>query len=546
MRHRGSAAAAVLAMLALAGCGSTVAVSSTERVGVSQDGNAGLGGSPTTGATTPTVVTGGSGSGGNTVGSGGSAAGGVVGGGSVTGGGSGSSASSPTSGGHSSVGSTSGHSTSSNSQGNSSSHAVAARIPTTGRGWDAHNIYIGVTTANDFNTAATALGLKSVNPGNQVKDAASMANELNSEGGIFGRKVVVAPYNVATTSMVTNPDSDAAGACTHFTQDRPVVAVFNTLTPLDTPTFRACFAEAKLPLFNGSVQPTDTAALAQLKGYVTSVVSPSFTNLAPVLVARLKAEGYFHGWNVEASKPGSAPVKVGVVAMNTPTGQRAASLLSSALARAGYAPAATFYYTVSAGGTANNLGSAILQFRSRGITHVMQVDSNFGAFMEDANGQKYYPRYGVSTFSLPMSVLTTNVPHRALIGTLGIGSNPALDVNFAQDPGYVNSAERKCFAVQRKGGQTYAGLRFAVAIGMEYCDTFNLIKAMAIAGGGLTGPDIVRGGGIAGPHFIPASGFRSGLSAGNYAVPGAARDLAWVLPCGCFKYTSSTEYSFGS
>jgi hypothetical protein len=403
-----------------------------------------------------------------------------------------------------------------------------------------------VTTVNDFTTVAGTLGLKGVNPGSQDKDALSMASALNQAGGIFGRKVVVAFDDQSSASILLNPDTDASQACVHFTQDRPVIAVFNTLSPLDTPTFEACFAHAKVPLFNGSIQPTDTAALAALGGYVTPIISPSFTDLAPVWVQRLTAERYFTGWNVSSGSSGSAAVKVAIIAKNNPTSVKAASLLSAALARAGHAPVAQFDYTSGADGVTTNLSSAVLQFRARGVTHVIGVDGGISSFMSQAEGQRYYPRYGLSTLNTPESTLANgNVNALQLRGAIGVGWDPALDVGSAQDPGAISSAEKSCLALQERA-QSYSGLRFAVAIGTEYCDTFNLIKAEALAGGGLSGPDLVRGQGIAGPTFVPAGTFRSGLRPGDPGLPGAARDVGYSGKCSCFKYLSSTDYSFGS
>jgi ABC-type branched-subunit amino acid transport system substrate-binding protein len=417
-------------------------------------------------------------------------------------------------------------------------------IPKTGRGWDAKNVYIGVTTVNDIGTVATALGLKNANPGDQQKDGKAMVEELNRQGGLFGRKVVLVPNNVSTASMLVNAQQDGAQACTHFTQDRPVIAVWNTLTPLDTPTFRNCFEQAKIPLISGSIAPTDTAALNRLHGYAISLISPSFTDLAPVLVTRLKANGYFRGWNTTTAAPGSAPVKVGIIAKNDPTGSRAAQLLAGSLARAGYPPAAQFNYTVSSSGTSSNLSSAVLQFRSRGITHVFSTDNGYGQFLQQAESQKYYPRSAITTFDTP-ALLRTNVSKKVLTGALGLGSDPTIDVDFAQDPpGYISPAEKSCLEQQQKY-QSYNGLRFALAVALEYCDAFRLIKAAALAAGGLTGPDMVRGMQLAGPRFVPAMTFVSGMHTNNFAVPGAGRDLAFLASCGCFAYTSKTNYRFG-
>ena len=450
-------------------------------------------------------------------------------------------------------GSGSGHGSASGATSTPGTHSTGSRgadtsygaIPKTGRGWDAKNVYIGVTTVNDIGTVATATGLKSANPGNQVKDGKAMVAELNSQGGLFCRKVVLAAQDFSTASMLVNPQQDGAQACTHFTQDRPVIAVWNTLTPLDLPTVRSCFAQAHVPFLSGSIAPTDTGALNQLHGYALSIVSPSFTDLAPVLIARLKANNFFSGWNITTGAPGKAPVKVGIIAKNDPTGARAASLLAGSLARAGYPPTAQFNYTVSASGTTSNLSSAVLQFRARGVTHVFSTVNGYASFFSYANSQHYYPRSAITTFDTPQ-LLQHNAPKKELAGAMGVGSDPSIDVDFAQDPpGYITSGEKSCLATQKKGGQTYAGLRFAEAVGLEYCDAFRLIRAAALASGGLTGPDLVKGFQLAGPDFIPAISFESGMHTNDFALPGAGRDIAFQSKCQCFAYTSTTNYHFG-
>jgi hypothetical protein len=538
-------AGAVLAAVLVAGCGTTVPIQTRESVGSSVDG---LGDTSSSGGSSDGLgdtSSGGSGSLGSTAAGGGSSSGlttggssggssGTVGGGTSAAGGSTSTSSSTTK-------SSSGKSTSSgsSSKANTGYNAIAK----TGPGWDAKSVYIGVTTVNDIGGVATALGLKNANPGNQVLDGATMIAELNREGGLFGRKAVLVANNVSTASMLVDADQDAAQACTHFTQDRRVVAVWNTLTPLDTPTFRSCFAQAKIPLLSGSIAPTDTGALNQLHGYATSVISPSFTDLAPTLVARLKAEGYFSKWNTAKAGPGTSAVKVGIITNNTPTGSRAAQLLSGALAQAGYAPSAQFNYTVSASGTSSNLSSAVLQFRSRGITHVFSTDNAVGQFIQNAGSQHYYPRYAMSSFNTP-ALLTSNVSATELRGAMGLGSDPSIDVDFNKDPGNVTAGEKTCLSEQQKS-QSYSGLRFAEAIGLEYCDAFRLVRAAALAAGGLTGPDIAAGLQKAGPTYDPAITFASGLHTNDFALPGAGRDLAFEASCSCFAYTSKTNYRFG-
>jgi hypothetical protein len=421
--------------------------------------------------------------------------------------------------------------------GTPSPDAVAA----SGRGWNARTVNIGVITENDAQKVAEGFGLSDLDPGDQQADARAAAAALNRAGGILGRQVVLKFYNEATFALLASPDTQAAAACTHFTQDQPVAAVVNSVTIIDTPAFRACLATKRVPVFEGSQQPVDTAELDQYGGDVISVLSPSYSDMAPLLVSRLAAEGYFTGWDATNGKPGTAPVKVGVLTPHDPTGAAAAKLLAAALRSAGYPPAAVYSYSATGAGSGTE-SAAAFQFRAKGITHVIGTGLNTYLFMTPAETAGYRPRYGVSTFNAPGVLLQHNVPKPQLTGALGIGTDPTGDVDATRDPVAVSSAERRCLATMHAAGQSFTGKRVAEAVGLFDCDVFRLLRAAAAAGGGLSPVALARGIALAGPRFVPAETFSSGLRPGRYALAGSARDLAWGTDCECFHYTSTVDH----
>jgi hypothetical protein len=425
-----------------------------------------------------------------------------------------------------------------------SSGQAGSVVPATGRGWDAHTVYLGVVTENDAEKVASGLGLNNLDPGDQEADANAMADVINRTGGIDGRRLVLAFYNEATFALLASPDTQAAEACTHFTEDRPVAAVINSVTIIDTPAFKACFARHGVPVFEGSQQPVDAAALQQLGGDIISVLSPSYNDVAPTMVARLRAQGYFGRWNTSTGEPGSAPVRVGILTPHDPTGATAADLLSAALSRAGYPPVETYSYSSSGAGSGTE-ASAAFQFRARGITHVIGTGLNTYLFMTPAETAGYRPRYGVSTFNAPGVLLQNNVPKAQLTGALGIGTDPTADVDAAHDPGDVNPAEGACLSTMRAAGQTFTGKRLAEAVALFDCDVFRLFRRSVIAGHGLDQASILRGVGITGPDFKPAETFSSGLAPGRDALAGSARDLGWSTACECFHYTSDVDHLLG-
>ena len=403
-------------------------------------------------------------------------------------------------------------------------------IPARGRGWDEKVVRIGVTTQKDVNAAANNLGIKSLNAGDQEGQALAVAAEMNRRGGLFGRKVEIVFRDHRTASLQSDPAGESQATCTYYTQDRPVIAVINPASLLDTPTFRACMAKAMLPVFALSVQAYDTQVHREYSPYYYSSVSPPYDALAPVLISRLKAQGFFGGWNPVTGAPGTGEVRTGVIVLDDAVGARVAEIMSKALTQAGLSKPLVFRYR-----TSNEYSNAVLQFRNDGVTHVLGTDSRMLVFLQTADSQGYRPRYGISSYLAPNAFMEETAPDRQLIGSMGVGFAPSLDVNQARDaedmPGEV-----ECRTQLAKGGQTFEGKRFAEAVGYALCDAFRLLAAAATGGGGFLGPQLAAGLQQVGPDFRPSFAFSSGLGRGRLFVPGAVRDLRYDTGCSCYRY----------
>lgn len=403
-------------------------------------------------------------------------------------------------------------------------------IPTTGRGWNAKDVYIGLTYSQDQTTSAEGVGLKDVYEGNNPAQAQAVANYLNQHGGILGRKVIILTENFSNASLNTQAATDAQASCTKFTQDTPVIAVINTQTNIDTANYRACLSRAGVPLFDISIAPLDNQTLQADHGLVFPLIAPTWNRFAPTFVARLRAQGYFKGWNTTTGAPGNAPVKVGVLVHDDPVSAQVYDILAAALAKIGEAPALVFRYQ-----STQDMGSAVLHFRSAGITHVIETDNLLFVFATAAESQHYRPRYGVSSFNGPYEALQANTPSAQLQGSMGVGFMPSLDVGYQTNrtPG-----GGLCRAVLAAGGQTFAGERFAEAFAFSICDALRVVAAAASAGEGFTAASILRGMSTAGPSFRPAATFSSALTANYSAVPGSGLDIQYESGCACYQYPS--------
>ena len=518
--NRLSSVIAAGSLLALAGCGSTVQISSAQS-GTISDGL----------AATPTGdgVSGPRGGAGGALGSSGSAGSGTTGPGGTSAGSSGT-----TTGGAGATGGSGG------SLGSSGGAATIGGIAPTGRGWDRKYVYIGVATQKDAQAAFANVGAAGIDPGDQEGQAKAVVAEMNRRGGMFGRQIQIVFKDQSTVATAENPTSEGAAACTYFTQDHPVIALLNPVTLMDVPSFRACMAKARVPLLSATVAAVDDQVGRTLAPYFYQSTAPSWNALAPTLITQLKAEGYFQGWDPRTSKVTSAKPKVGVLVASDDVGIRVGKLLEQTLTAAGYPGAVVYQY--AAGNT--DLSSAVLQFSGKGVTHVIAADSTLIAFQISASSQHYQPRYGVTTYNAPQGYLQNVAPKEQQVGDVGVGWAPAFDVDDRRDPGSTGPGDVECRAMLKKGGQTFNGKRLALTLAFAFCDGIRLIDQGAVAGGGLSGQQLYQGILRIAPGFSTAFSFANGLGPKRLFVPGAVRPLAWSTSCTCFAYTSKTNVRF--
>ena len=364
--------------------------------------------------------------------------------------------------------------TSSESPHGSATSAASASVPATGPGWDAKNLYIGVPTENDVATAATALGIKNVYIGDLEGDVNAVVEEINAKGGILGRKLVPVFHDNSTASLLSDPNSVGQNNCTYFTQDRRVAAVVNLLALMDVDSFRACMGKAKVPVFAAG-QLTDDQALSELQGLYLNA-SASWNSYVKILTQRLTAQNFFSGWDITTGRAASSAPKIGLlVYVATPTTKRIGNLFKVALQASGHPAVATFEYSDVLG---SEMRSAVLKFRSAGVTHVFDYTAAVAQFMTNAQQQGYHPRYALVSTMGPRDVIAAQAPAAQLVGSQGTGFCPVCEVPDARDP-HQSPGAASCQAALAKGGIRYQGegKRSALGIAYAYCDGIKLFAA---------------------------------------------------------------------
>jgi hypothetical protein len=413
--------------------------------------------------------------------------------------------------------------------------AATGTLAATGRGWDAKTVSIGLLTQKDFQKTFASVGYSGIDPGDTQAQAQAVLDDVNSHGGVFGRKLVIRAFDVPTLGSAQNPDSYAQQACDYFRQDAPVVAVVNIVHTMDNTAFRTCFAKNRIPLFNGAISVLAAADAARLSPYFFSLATPAWDSLAPVLIARLKAQGYFGGWDTRLSKPSTAAPVVGVLVSDTPLGHADEAVITKSLRAAGYSKVVTYAYPPPG----SDIDGAVLNFAQNGATHVISDDVELVTFQIHAQSQKYAPRYGIHTYNAPSTNLEPLGPPSQQIGEVGVGWGPTLDTSSAHDPGVFGPGVSTCRALMAKNHVTSSD-RLAEAFAMIVCDAVRLSVKGMVEGKGLDGLSISAGAARAGAGFSSGFSFASGLSPDRPFLPSAVRDLAWDTGCSCMQYVGST------
>lgn len=526
------AALVVLGMLA-AGCGSTVQVGlqgadgtgmqvapgalSSEGVVALDDGMT-VGGSTAPGAagtnTTGTAVGGGGGAGGGSGAvapaagspSGGTAPATTVGGSSDGDGGSG------------------GEST----PGSSDGQQGAGRM---GPGVTADEIVIGIAIADEASKAGNEnlLGASGMTQGDTERYYEIVRDDINRRGGIAGRKIrySVFRYSTADGAQVSQLEQEA---CARWTQDDRAFAA--ELTSSDN--FLTCAERNQLATTADVLSTSDDRTFATYPHHL-QLSGMSLTRQMQIFPGGLDRQRYF--------EPG---YRLGIVTYDHPAFARAVDgTLVPALQRLGkqvHTDIQRVTYLNSneeLGQLTAEMQSAVLRFKSQGITHVLIVEANALLtllFTRSAENQDYRPRYGLNSQNGPTAI-AGNVPPAQFRRAIGVGWAPQLDVPASELP--ANAARDRCFAMYAKEGQKPADANNG-AIMAGICERMEFLKAAVEAGGpDVTIDSFARGAEALGDSFPSYTGLGNNVfGPGRHAGGAFYRLLAHDADCHCFHYTS--------
>lgn len=328
-----------------------------------------------------------------------------------------------------------------------------------GPGVSETSIKLGFIVVSNNDKLLSGYGVKGGAIGDTKDQVNAVVNDLNSRGGILGRKIV--PI-FRTWDAQATAEPQFQSFCAAFTQDERVFAV---LTPWNSvPSFAPCLAKAGTLYVIDALDQEDTQGFAALQPYMVSGLMNSSRG-AVALARGLHQQGFF-----------ASGTRLGIIRRNTPIGERVSNqYFKPTLASLGVPPAID-EKTVNV----NNASTVSQSFKDQKIDRVAFITAQGGPplfFMNAANANTYKPIYGLASPDSP-AFLSTAAPYTQLQGALGAGWAPAFDVLDAEG-GPFNSTEQRCLDVHKKQGTDYNSRNEAAAVAMAWCDVMWLFEEAA-------------------------------------------------------------------
>ena len=372
---------------------------------------------------------------------------------------------------------------SSTGAGDGSIVAPSGTSQASGPGVTPTSIYVGVIYAVNNDAINKAAGANGATSGNTQADANAVIDDINTHGGVAGRKLVPVWFAFDSTSTST-VDSQYQSACAKFTQDSPkVFAVIGQ----GVASYRRCIAKAGVVQIDTDL-PDIAASEFQQYPALIELGYPNLNRIAAEQVAALADQKYFSPWDKNVGAAGATRAKVGIITYDDDAHTQAVDkVLIPGLRQLGYDPGSNVARITPIskasdyGSQAASVQSAELKFASAGVDHVIMFESNGGLslfFMLQAGSQHYHPRYGVnSTSGLEVLLNAGDIPKDQANGAIGYGWIPGLDLTADRntDTGpYSNQARRDCLKVMKAHGQTFADTN-AEAIALAFCSNLYLL-----------------------------------------------------------------------
>jgi ABC-type branched-subunit amino acid transport system substrate-binding protein len=359
----------------------------------------------------------------------------------------------------------------------------------------------------------------------------ALVKYLNAHGGLDGRQIkpVVAQTDTADASWVT----DYQAACSSFTQDNHVAAVVGYSFAF-IENFEACLSKAGVIHINGGYATGDAESFRQYP-YLVSTTGITDDRRYLVQVELGVKDGLLR-----------AGSKLGIVIDNCAEEKRAyddtvlpylkAHHVVPILAVEGCPQGASDDASAIA-----QIQAAVLKFRSQGVNRIMTEGPPILVFALEAQAQGWHPQY-LLTSATGGAVVQDEVPAGQAQYVHGAGWLPEVDVPVAHRAP-LTAPERHCLAMLKTEGMVprqYNDFLYAYTT----CDGLSLYEtALEHDGDSTNAGHVVSAIEALGTSWHGASMVDGAtrFSASDRDGPADYRVFGWAKSCSCFAYTGPVE-----
>jgi hypothetical protein len=416
-------------------------------------------------------------------------------------------------------------------EGSGAASATSGGSFTAGPGVSAKEIAIGIPYCTDCAAGNAALGAGGDDPGDERRYYQAAIDEVNARGGVLGRKLKIVFHEITASQ---DAETTRQQACETWTKDNKTAMIF-----LSGALIYECAKKAGI--------------IAWSIGGETGPVFDRYPNMFASVSVRLERLGAATvnamvkaGWHKpDATWPTG---KIGLITWDDNNYRYAMKNgYLTALHAAGLKEEDVRYVSVPQ--SANGLGdasaaisSAVLSFRQKGIDHVFIGDGPAGVFtgtgltllfLENAQAQSYFPRYGFNSNNNPG---WSTLPARQQVGMLAIDAS---DSDRSNDAGLGPNPQReRCWKLMEKRGLSVGGSSTQGTANMA-CEIAWFAEAVFTrATAGTTLPQLIAAAESIGTSYRSPFLYGTRITRASHDGVYLFRNARYDEGCSCMQYTS--------
>ncbi|TAL21461.1 MAG: hypothetical protein EPN99_07575 [Frankiales bacterium] len=392
-------------------------------------------------------------------------------------------------------------------------------------------IKLGLPYCSDCAAANAAIGAGGEDPGDTRRYYQAVIDDLNARGGVLGRKVVPVYHEISASQ---NIDASSQAMCETFTKDNKVLMIY-----MRGEIIYECAKKA------GALVGGSGGSGPVFERY-PNMFAPATIRLerlgAVTVKAMVKA-----GWH--KPEPKWPTGKIGLVTWDSNDYRYSMEKgWLPALRESGLKETDVRYIAVpqsdrSLADASAAVSSAVLSFREKGIDHVFISDGPAGIFtgtgltfmfLQNAESQRYYPRYGFNSNNSPG---WSNLPASQQSGMLAVDS---FDTERANDEGIeLNPARERCWKLIRSRGLKATDAQPTGNAAIAACEAIWFTEALLNKAAGATSlGQLIAAGESLGTSYVSPYVYGTRLGKGQHDGVALFRNSRFDDACSCMKYSS--------